>query len=183
MIDMIRVGRTRNLLRASSSPSEIWPRSAHHHLGQRHLTGRTKRPDKSPHSITMPKPQKFLANESGIHKRRFDPSSLRTPSADGVRPRGEGRASEIFSQHILKMVLSNVRSATRRLSLAGLRCRMRRSLSVSRTRTGGSRTRPYWRTPSSSGRMSPPPRPSCGRSRPRPFRRRPASKRRRSALR
>jgi hypothetical protein len=49
---MIRVGRTRNLLRASSSLSEIWPRSAHHHLGQRHLSGRTKRPDKSPHSIT-----------------------------------------------------------------------------------------------------------------------------------
>ena len=49
---MIRVGRTRNLLRASSSLSEIWPRSAHHHLGQRHLSGRTNRPDKSPHSIT-----------------------------------------------------------------------------------------------------------------------------------
>ncbi len=49
---MIRVGRTRNLLRASSSLSEIWPRSAHLHLGQRHLSGRTNRPDKSPHSIT-----------------------------------------------------------------------------------------------------------------------------------
>jgi hypothetical protein len=35
MIDMIRVGQARNLLRAPSSPSEIWPRSAHHHLGQR----------------------------------------------------------------------------------------------------------------------------------------------------
>ena len=78
MIDMIRVGRTRNLLRASSSLSEIWPRSAHHHLGQRHLTGRTKRPDKSPHSITMPKPRKFLANESGIHKRRLDGSPVRS---------------------------------------------------------------------------------------------------------
>ena len=52
MIDMIRVGQTRNLLRASSSLSEIWPRSAHHHLGQRHLSGRMNRPDKSPHSIT-----------------------------------------------------------------------------------------------------------------------------------
>jgi len=35
MIAMIRVGQTRNLLRASSPPSEIWPRSAHHHPGQR----------------------------------------------------------------------------------------------------------------------------------------------------
>jgi len=35
MIDMIRVGQTRNLLRASSSLLEIWPRSAHHHPGQR----------------------------------------------------------------------------------------------------------------------------------------------------
>src|SRR5690606_9427271 len=25
---------------------EIWPRSAHHHPGQRHLSGRTNRPDK-----------------------------------------------------------------------------------------------------------------------------------------
>ena len=49
---MIRVGQTRNLLRASSSLLEIWPRSAHHHPGQRHLSGRTNRPDKSPHSIT-----------------------------------------------------------------------------------------------------------------------------------
>lgn len=46
MIDVIRVGQTRNLLRASSSLSEIWPRSAHHHLGQRRQsaarTGLTK---------------------------------------------------------------------------------------------------------------------------------------------
>ncbi len=49
---MIRVGRTRNILRASSSLSEIWPRSAHHHHGQRRQAGRTNRPDKSPHSIT-----------------------------------------------------------------------------------------------------------------------------------
>ena len=52
MIDMIRIGQTRNLLRASSSLLEIWPQSAHHHLGQRHLSGRVNRPDKSPHSIT-----------------------------------------------------------------------------------------------------------------------------------
>ena len=37
---------------ASSSLSEIWPRSAHHHPGQRHLSGRANRPDKSTHSIT-----------------------------------------------------------------------------------------------------------------------------------
>ena len=46
MIDMIRVGQTRNLLRASSSLSEIWTRSAHHHPGQRRQsaarTGLTK---------------------------------------------------------------------------------------------------------------------------------------------
>jgi len=35
MIDMIRAGQTRNLRRASSSLLEIWPRSAHHHPGQR----------------------------------------------------------------------------------------------------------------------------------------------------
>jgi hypothetical protein len=53
-----------------------WARSAHHDLGQRHLTGRTNRPDKSPHSITTPKAQKFPANEGGIHKRRLDPRSF-----------------------------------------------------------------------------------------------------------
>ena len=46
MIDMIRVGQTRNLLRASSSLLEMWPRSAHHHPGQRRQsaarTGLTK---------------------------------------------------------------------------------------------------------------------------------------------
>ena len=46
MIDMIRVGKTRNLLRAPSSLLEIWPRSAHHHPGQRRqsaaFTGLTK---------------------------------------------------------------------------------------------------------------------------------------------
>ena len=54
MIDMIRVGQTRNLLRASSSPLEIWPRSAHHHPGQRRHVSRTNRPDKRTHSITCP---------------------------------------------------------------------------------------------------------------------------------
>ena len=34
MIDMIRVGQTRNLLRAPSSLLEMWPRSAHHHPGR-----------------------------------------------------------------------------------------------------------------------------------------------------
>jgi len=44
MIDMIRVGRTRNLLRASSSLLEMWPRSAHYHPGQRRRVSRTYRP-------------------------------------------------------------------------------------------------------------------------------------------
>lgn len=43
---MIRVGQTRNLLRAPSSLLEMWPRSAHHHPGQRRQsaarTGLTK---------------------------------------------------------------------------------------------------------------------------------------------
>jgi len=44
MIDMIRVGQTRNLLRASSSLLEIWTRSAHHHPGQRRHVSRMNRP-------------------------------------------------------------------------------------------------------------------------------------------
>jgi len=44
MIDMIRVGQTRNLLRAPSSLLEMWPRSAHHHPGQRRHVSRTNRP-------------------------------------------------------------------------------------------------------------------------------------------
>ena len=65
---MIRIGKTRNLLRASSSLLEIWPRSAHHHPGQRHLSGRTNRPDKSTHSITCPDVQKILANRAASTK-------------------------------------------------------------------------------------------------------------------
>jgi hypothetical protein len=68
MIDMIRIGQTRNLLRASSSLLEMWPRSAHHHPGQRHLSGRANRPDKSTHSITCPDDQKFLANRAASTK-------------------------------------------------------------------------------------------------------------------
>jgi len=68
MIDMIRVGQTRNLLRASSSPLEIWSRSAHHHPGQRRHVSRTNRPDKSTHSITCPDDQKFLANRAASTK-------------------------------------------------------------------------------------------------------------------
>jgi hypothetical protein len=68
MIDMIRVGQTRNLLRASSSLLEIWPRSAHHHPGQRRHVSRTNRPDKRPHSITCPDDQKFLANRAASTK-------------------------------------------------------------------------------------------------------------------
>lgn len=68
---MIRVGRTRNPLRALSSLSEIWPRSAHHHLGQRHLSGRKHRPDKSPHSIKCLSFRNSFVNEGSIHKRRL----------------------------------------------------------------------------------------------------------------
>jgi len=42
MIEMIRVGQTRDVLRASSSLLEIWPRSAHHHPGQRRHVSRTE---------------------------------------------------------------------------------------------------------------------------------------------
>jgi len=71
MIDMIRVGQTRNLLRASNSLLEIWPRSAHHHLGQRHLSGRANSAWQESALDHKSKVQKFLANEGGIHKRRF----------------------------------------------------------------------------------------------------------------
>ena len=65
---MIRIGKTRNLLRASSSLLEIWPRSAHHHPGQRRHVSRTNRPDKSTHSITCPDVQKILANRAASTK-------------------------------------------------------------------------------------------------------------------
>jgi len=42
MIETIRVGQTRNVLRVSNSPLEIWPRSAYHHPGQRRHVGRTE---------------------------------------------------------------------------------------------------------------------------------------------
>jgi len=65
---MIRVGQTRNLLRASSSLLEIWTRSAHHHPGQRRHVSRMNRPDKSTHSITSPEDQNFLANRAASTK-------------------------------------------------------------------------------------------------------------------
>jgi len=77
---MIRVGQTRNLLRASSSLLEIWTRSAHHHPGQRRHVSRTNRPDKSTHSITCPKDQKFLANRAASTKE----GSMGVPSPPGV---------------------------------------------------------------------------------------------------
>jgi len=40
MIETIRSGQTSNVLRASSSLLEIWPRSAHHHPGQRRHVSR-----------------------------------------------------------------------------------------------------------------------------------------------
>ena len=80
MIDMIRVGRTRNLLRASSSLSEIWPRPAHLHLGQRHLSGRTNRPDKSPHSITCLRFRNSLQMRAASTREGWIPSPSPPPS-------------------------------------------------------------------------------------------------------
>ena len=81
---MIRVGQTRNLLRASSSLLEMWTRSAHHHPGQRRHVSRTNGPDKSTHSITCPDRSEIPCkpsgiHKSGIHKRRFDLGTI--PSA------------------------------------------------------------------------------------------------------
>ena len=69
---MIRVGKTRNLLRAPSSLLEIWTRSAHHHPGQWRQVSRTNRPDKSTHSITCSDDQKILANRAASKKRRME---------------------------------------------------------------------------------------------------------------
>jgi hypothetical protein len=85
MIETIRVGQTRNLLRASSSPLEIWSRAAHHHPGQRRQsaarTGLTKDRTRSPvHMIRNP------CKPSGIHKRKLD-----------VRPIPIRQLSAIFS--------------------------------------------------------------------------------------
>jgi hypothetical protein len=79
MIDMIRIGQTRNLLRASSSLSEIWTRSAHHHPGQRRQVSRTNRPDKSSHSITSAEVQKFLANRAASTKEGSLPVAFPPP--------------------------------------------------------------------------------------------------------
>jgi len=78
---MIRVGKTRNLLRASSSPLEIWTRSAHHHPGQRRHVSRTIRPDKSTHSITSPEDQNFLANRAASTKEGWTSGSSPPPLA------------------------------------------------------------------------------------------------------
>ncbi|WP_233489406.1 hypothetical protein, partial [Rhodovulum sp. 12E13] len=68
MIETIRAGQTSNVLRVSNSLLEIWPRSAHHHPGQRRHVSRTNRPDKRTHSITCPDDQKFLANRAASTK-------------------------------------------------------------------------------------------------------------------
>ena len=81
MIDMIRVGKTRNLLRASSSLLEIWTRSAYHHPGQRRHVSRTNRPDKSTHSITCQNNQKFLANRAASTKEGWISGSSPPPLA------------------------------------------------------------------------------------------------------
>jgi hypothetical protein len=99
MIDMIRVGRTRNLLRASTSLSEIWPRSAHHHLGQRHLSGRTKRPDKSPHSITCLRFRNSLQMRAASTREGSTAVAFPPPlaSAKAFSRSGCGRIFSLFS--------------------------------------------------------------------------------------
>jgi len=81
MIDMIRTGKARNLLRAPSSLLETWTRSAHHHPGQRRLVGRTNGPDKSTHSITCPDDQKFLANRAASTKEGWASVPFPPPAA------------------------------------------------------------------------------------------------------
>src|SRR6056297_2138087 len=100
MIDMIRVGKTRNLLRASSSRLEIWTRSAHHHPGQRRNVSRTNRPDKSTHSITCPNDQKFLANRAASTKEGWISGAPPPPlaPAKAFSRSGCGRIFSLFSR-------------------------------------------------------------------------------------
>ena len=93
MIDMIRVGQTRNLLRASSSLLEIWPRSAHHHPGQRHLSGRTNRPDKSPHSITCLRFRNSLQMRAASTREGSAPVAFLSPSVRFCDSNKNGPAS------------------------------------------------------------------------------------------
>jgi hypothetical protein len=108
---MIRVGRTRNLLRASSSPSEIWPRSAHHHLGQRHLTGRTNRPDKSPHSITCLRLRNSLQMRAASTREGWIPDRFGQPTsrANPFSARPTGRKFPLFSRVVAGGLLTFAR--------------------------------------------------------------------------
>ena len=97
---MIRVGQTRNLLRASSSLLEIWPRSAHHHPGQRHLSGRANRPDKSTHSITCLKFRNSLQMRAASTREGWtsDPSPPPLALAKAFSRSGCGRIFPLFSR-------------------------------------------------------------------------------------
>ena len=97
---MIRVGKTRNLLRAPSSLLEIWTRSAHHHPGQRRQVSRTNRPDKSTHSITCPDDQKILANRAASTKEGSTPVPFPPPLAlaKAFSRSGCGRIFPLFSR-------------------------------------------------------------------------------------
>jgi hypothetical protein len=77
---MIRIGHPRNILRAPSSLSETWPRFAYHHLGQRHSSSRTQRPDKSPHSITCPRPRNSLQTRAASTRECWIPVPLPPPA-------------------------------------------------------------------------------------------------------
>jgi hypothetical protein len=100
---MIRVGRTRNLLRASSSLSEIWPRSAHHHLGQRHLLGRTDRPDKSPHSITCLRFRNSLQMRAASTREGSTAVAFPPPNGRSRRPRTKPKESQMTALRPLRL--------------------------------------------------------------------------------
>ena len=107
MIETIRVGQTRNLLRALSSLLEMWPRSAHHHPGQRRLVSRMNRPDKRTHSITCHEDQKILANRAASTKEGWtsDPSPPPLALAKAFSRSGRGRIFAFYSR-VMRVGLS-----------------------------------------------------------------------------
>ncbi len=118
---MIRVGKTRNLLRASSSPLEIWTRSAHHHPGQRRHVSRTNRPDKSTHSITSPEDQNFLANRAASTKEGWtsDPSPPPLDPAKAFSRSGCGRIFPLFAKVMRERLLTGPCAARDESGLSG----------------------------------------------------------------
>ena len=118
---MIRIGKTRNLLRASSSLLEIWTRSAHHHPGQRRHVSRTNRPDKSTHSITCPDVQKILANRAASTKEGWTSGPPPPPLAlaKAFSRSGGGRIFPLFSRVMRAGLLTGLRPEMRARVLSG----------------------------------------------------------------